>query len=214
MAKVLCVSVAQLRELLGGDLFQGWSPVRPHVESLTLSGVLARAELVERDAAEHDPTYKQLIPYVMLRHRGLVLTYARTSGSGESRLLGRISVGFGGHIEETDLASSEHPADSFDARSYSQALERELYEELSFPFWFAGMRSHSAHGGWINDDSNEVGRVHLGVVHIQEYPAFDVASNDPAVTILGFADPRVLLRMGDQLETWSRLLLEGLTTTE
>ena len=64
---------------------------------------------VGRDACETDDDLKQMIPYVIVRHGGKYLAYSRTSQSGEKRLVGKRSVGIGGHINPTDVPDGDPP---------------------------------------------------------------------------------------------------------
>src|ERR671935_2558636 len=55
-----------------------------------------------RAQAEHDPTHKQLIPYVLVAFEGKVLHYVRGKKAGEQRLVAKGSIGIGGHMNEGD----------------------------------------------------------------------------------------------------------------
>ncbi|MGA2256039.1 MAG: hypothetical protein ABSG53_15440 [Thermoguttaceae bacterium] len=104
---------------------------------------------------EIDPSYKQLIPYVIFMHRNVdqpaIFQYTHTKGQGEARLHGKHSVGIGGHISTFDGIA--HP--------YHDGMKRELEEEVSINTPYTTRRV-----GLINDDSTEVGSVHLGIVHL------------------------------------------------
>jgi predicted NUDIX family phosphoesterase len=143
-----------------------------------------------RDEAETDPSYKQLIPYVVLRHRGRVFHYTR-GGGGEKRLHARRSVGLGGHVTAED-------------GDYRAGMLRELSEEVSLP---DGCAERCI--GLINDDRTPVGQVHLGVVHLLELPTPDVRSREAGLTAGGFAPQAELRAALDAFETWSQFLLEG-----
>jgi predicted NUDIX family phosphoesterase len=198
MSNVLVVPVSALESLWKGRLFQGVVPSA----RLSLSEVLGRALLVDRDQAERDPELKQLIPYVVFSRNGHHLAYERAARSGEARLQGRVSIGFGGHIEEEDMESGWSSSGPRRELSYRRALEREIDEELLYE---PDLRSpRFEHVAWCNDDSTPVGQVHLGVVHVQRVSSLEVQSHDPAIQMLGFADPKVLARMEDLLESWSR----------
>src|SRR5690606_26947835 len=82
----------------------------------------AHTLFLARSEAEEDPSYKQLIPYCIFRCDGRILNYRRGSGIGEGRLLGKRSVGVGGHISEEDAAGSDHP--------YQVGMRREIAEEI------------------------------------------------------------------------------------
>ena len=104
---------------------------------------------------EHDPAFKQLIPYAVLKWRDQVFNYLRGGGGGEARLRALRSIGVGGHISSAD----GHPSEA----SYRQALLRELMEEVDLQSAYQERCI-----GLINDDSAPVGQVHLGIVHVFE----------------------------------------------
>lgn len=154
---------------------------------------------VPRPEAEEDPSLKQLIPYVVVTCGEKILHYRRGSGSGEKRLLKKGSVGIGGHINDGDGLG-----DAFDAAAYQRALLRELQEELSIPGPFVECPL-----ALLNDDSNPVGAVHLGIVHQCRLADSRVTANEEGVAELGFLTPGELAARHKDLETWSQLVLEG-----
>lgn len=155
-----------------------------------------------RSEMETDPSYKQLIPYVLLQwtdDEGVtkLFTYTRGGGSGESRLHAKRSVGIGGHISREDAADGTDP--------YLTGMQRELAEEVRLE---SAYREHR--DGLIYDPSTEVGQVHLGVVHrfVLERP--EVESNEPDLAEGGFVSVAELRQQMDRLETWSQLAIQAL----
>ncbi len=155
-----------------------------------------------RSRMETDPRYKQLIPYVLLQWTDeageiRLFTYTRGGGSGETRLHAKRSIGIGGHISTEDAADGADP--------YMAGMRRELEEEVEIDSPYTESRE-----GLIYDPSNDVGRVHLGVVHrmILERPA--VRSNEADLADGGFVSLKELRRSFDRLETWSQLALQAL----
>lgn len=155
---------------------------------------------VARSAAEDDPSLKQLIPYAVFRHGGKILHYTRGAKSGEKRLVAKASIGIGGHINDTDESMF-----SFDQSTYHNAVRREISEELRLDGGFSERAV-----ALLNDDSSEVGRVHLGVVHIVDLENADVSAGEKAIAELGFSTPAELLARRDSFETWSQIVLDGL----
>ncbi len=152
-----------------------------------------------RDLAEDDPTHKQIIPYAIFHHGGRFLHYVRGKKSGEQRLAAKGSIGIGGHINTEDAEAS-----SLERDTYMTGVDREMNEELVI---------NSAYQqrivALLNDDSNEVGQVHLGVVHLFELESADVAANEAAISDLEFLSHEELRARREQLETWSQICVDG-----
>lgn len=157
---------------------------------------------MDRAAAEVDPTHKQLIPYCLFRCGDRILHYTRGKAGGESRLHAKISVGVGGHV---------NPIDTGDGRTgpaaYHAAVTREIEEELDLP----ELHEHRIIA-LLNDESNPVGQVHLGIVHLVDLKSDAVASREDALMDLGFT-PLVDLRgpWFERLETWSQFCIRHLS---
>lgn len=156
-----------------------------------------------RDEVEQDPSFKQLIPYCLLTHRGpagsiALYQYTRGAGQGENRLHAKRSVGIGGHISRVDNAACGQ-------RTYDEGLRRELAEEVDIR---SPYRQRIA--GLINDDSTPVGSVHLGVVHLLELDEPAVAPRESDLLEAGFRPVAELLADTSRFESWSRICLEAL----
>lgn len=158
---------------------------------------MARAE------AEKDPTHKQLIPYVLMTCGDKCLTYVRGKRAGETRLVGNRSIGIGGHINPVD---DEVPLFNVDYRQvYEAAVQREVAEEVNVE------TPHTDRiVALLNDDSNEVGQVHLGIVHLWSLEAPSVTRREQMITQLEFMGLDELARVRDAMETWSQRCLDGL----
>ena len=154
---------------------------------------------LDREDAEDDPGHKQLIPYCIFTCGGKVLRYVRGGSSGEKRLASQASIGIGGHINASDFTS-----DHLGRETYDNGVSREIAEELKIN----GSFTHRI-AALLNDDTNEVGQVHLGVVHIVELENDDVAPNEAAIESLEFVSPEALAA-DEALETWSRICADSL----
>jgi hypothetical protein len=156
-----------------------------------------------RASVEDDPSFKQLIPYCVLAWQGddgrrHYFAYTRGGGQSEARLRAKRSLGIGGHISSTD---GEHGDDT----SYEAGMRRELAEEIAIEGqWQARCV------GLINDDSNAVGSVHLGVVHILELELPAVSSRESELVECGFDTLAALLAARERFETWSQIALDAL----
>lgn len=190
--QVLVVPTLLFREV---GYFQGFNPDADRYLKTLLDP--AYTGYRPRDVMEQDPSFKQLIPYCVFRCGDQIFSYRRDKGQGESRLLGKRSVGIGGHISSID--------ENAGGSSYLEGMRREIEEEV---FLEAGYRHRCV--GLINDDLTEVGKVHLGIVHIFELDAPQVRPREQSIIQTGFATPAELAQERDQFETWSQICLDHL----
>jgi predicted NUDIX family phosphoesterase len=190
--RVLVVPTQRFHEL---GVFQGFcADVRRYLPALLDPQYLSYRP---RSLVETDPSFKQLIPYVVLRWRDQVFHYTRGKRATETRLQALRSIGVGGHISQGDQALFED--------SYRSAMFREVAEEvvLDTPYEERCL-------GLINDDSTPVGQVHLGIVHMFELAEPKARRREQALTQAGFAAIQELLGRRDQFETWSQIVLDVL----
>jgi predicted NUDIX family phosphoesterase len=150
-----------------------------------------------RDEVETDPSFKQLIPYVVLRWQDQVFHYTRGKRATETRLQALRSIGVGGHISQGDQALFES--------SYREAMFREVAEEV-----YLDARYEERCLGLINDDSTPVGQVHLGIVHVFDLAEPKARRREQALTQAGFAPILDLRKQRHEFETWSQMALDVL----
>jgi predicted NUDIX family phosphoesterase len=126
----------------------------------------------------------------------LLFQYTRGKGQGEARLHAKRSIGIGGHISADDAAQ---------ASAYDEGMRRELEEEVSIDTPY-----QSRLAGLINDDESEVGRVHLGVVHLIDVEQPAVQPRESEIIDAGFRPVGELLADLVKFETWSQICLKAL----
>jgi predicted NUDIX family phosphoesterase len=167
-----------------------------------LPAFLARENnfFMPRSAAETDPSFKQIIPYVLLTHQGRILHYVRGKKAGEQRLVAKGSLGIGGHMNDSDEGLF-----AMDRDAYNISVQREVGEELQLNSAYTNRTV-----ALLNDDSTEVGRVHVGVVHVFELETDDVRKGEAMITELQFLDRPALAARRDAMETWSQICFDHL----
>lgn len=187
--------------LLGNESFQGF---RPQDQIDYESRILDNFKFMKRGLAEKDPTYKQPISYAIIINPNLkqIFAYQRSakdSNYTEKRLQGNWSWGVGGHIEIFD--KNINPLRS----SMLRELEEEAYIDGHVNPRFLG---------YINDDSNDVGRVHFGVLYVVETDSKIVQPKDPEIDNGGLRTIEELEKICSSsdftVEEWSRISLEPL----
>jgi predicted NUDIX family phosphoesterase len=159
-----------------------------------LECILANHSFRSRATVEDDPSFKQIIPYVLVRHGEKFLLMQRTSKQTEKRLHGKCSVGVGGHINDLEVLGSGQNV-------IHAGLERELDEEVHL----LGRRKSLDLRGVISDDSTPVGQVHLGLVFVLETDSPDFRVNEPDLMTAEWASTDLLKERYERMETWSQI---------
>jgi predicted NUDIX family phosphoesterase len=167
-----------------------------------LDAILSRGNnfFLPRAQAELDPTHKQIIPYALLAFGDTVLYYVRGKKAGEQRLVAKGSIGIGGHMNEGDESLF-----ALDEEAYRAGVEREVNEEVRINTNFEDRVV-----ALLNDDTTEVGQVHLGIVHVFKLAEPNVEKREAMITNLAFLGKDELIARRDSLETWSQLCLDSL----
>ena len=158
--------------------------------------IINEHEFMARPLAEEDPGYRQIIPYVVLCRGEEVFATRRLNKGGEARLHGKISVGIGGHINPVDETDRE--------KVLMRGLERELHEEVTIQ-----KAGKLVPRGVINDNTNSVGSVHLGLCFTMEVEG-EVSVNETEKLTGAFMTLPELRAEWDNMETWTQIALEGI----
>lgn len=167
-----------------------------------LGALLSRGNnfFLPRGQAENDPEHKQIIPYAIIAHENRVLHYVRGKKAGEQRLVSKGSIGIGGHMNDTDESLF-----AWDEHAYRAGVEREVNEEIAIDTTFT---DHTV--ALLNDDTTEVGRVHLGIVHVFRLAESKVQKREAMITNLAFLTRDELVARRETLETWSQICVDAL----
>jgi predicted NUDIX family phosphoesterase len=167
-----------------------------------LKAILSRGNnfFIPRPEAETNPAYKQIIPYALIAFEKTVLHYVRGKKAGEQRLVAKGSIGIGGHMNEADESLF-----AMDEEAYRAGVEREVNEEIKIDTPFEDRIV-----ALLNDDSTEVGRVHLGIVHIFKLKEPKVQKREAMITGLTFLTRDELMTRRESLETWSQICVNAI----
>jgi predicted NUDIX family phosphoesterase len=167
-----------------------------------LKAILSRGSnfFIPRLDAENNPAYKQIIPYALIVFENTVLHYVRGKKAGEQRLIAKGSIGVGGHMNESDESLF-----AMEEQAYRAGVEREVNEEIKIDTPFEDRIV-----ALLNDDSTEVGRVHLGLVHIFKLKEPKVQKREAMITGLTFLTKEELLGRREMMETWSQICVDSL----
>ena len=153
-----------------------------------------------RAQAEQDPMHKQIVPYAIIAHGNTVLHYVRGKKAGEQRLVSKGSIGIGGHMNDTDESLF-----AWDKDAYRAGVEREVNEEIKIDSPYEDRIV-----ALLNDDTTDVGQVHLGIVHVFRLAEPKVQKREAMITNLTFLTRDELLARREALETWSQICADSL----
>lgn len=167
----------------------GWTGLRRHGVDELLAAAVDSGTFMDREAAEVDPNWKQLIPYLVLRDADRTFLMRRTRAGSDARLHDRYSIGIGGHVEASDA-------------DIAGALRREWREEIDADF-----DPEPTAIGVLNDDTTAVGAVHLGVVFVADAAGRSVAIRETDKLVGGFATADEVRAVAGSMETWSQLIV-------
>lgn len=167
--------------------------------ALEIYETLSKYEVKRRGDMEEDPSYKQLISYCILENENdEILVYERLTGGGEARLHGLSSIGIGGHMNQLDDTQIEGVL--------LDNAARELEEEV-------GVKDVNPQNlnliGFINDDDNEVGRVHIGLVFKLKVKTSEVFVNETDTLKIEWKPENTLMKDAEY-ESWSRIIIESI----
>jgi predicted NUDIX family phosphoesterase len=169
---------------------------RPDPDADVYARLVKHVAFDRRGDLEDDPTRKQLIPYCVVTSGSEVFVLRRRTAQTEARLHDKLSFGVGGHINPGDARAND--ADDIIEGGMLQELGEELFVESDVDPLYVGT---------LNDDSNEVGRVHLGLVYVCRVPREAVSVRETEKMVGEWYTRDQLEAVQDRLETWSRLLL-------
>ena len=169
-----------------------WHGVRHDGLTGFLDVIERRGHYAPRDAMEHDPRFKQVIPYLVLRDAERYFLMRRTRAGADARLHERWSIGVGGHLNPGD-------------EGLLGGLRREWREELEADF-----EPVFEPVAMLNDDTTDVGAVHVGVVFVADAAGRPVAVREHDKLTGSFATAGDVAAVAEHLETWSRLVFEAL----
>jgi len=150
-----------------------------------------------RKDVEEDQNYKQVIPYVILRHKESIFSYRRGKLLKEKRLLGNYSIGIGGHISLYD--------ENLFSETYKQGMEREINEEIVID---AEYRKDLV--AILNDDTNEVGRVHFGIIYVFRLNRPVIIPKEKSINEARFLKISELKKNIVKYENWSQICISNI----
>lgn len=168
-----------------------WHGINPTNTAAIISTITQNQEYLPRYLAEKDDSYKQIIPYMIFNFENKYFVMQRKSTASEQRLANKLSLGIGGHMQESDMAG----------KTIFDWAAREFEEEVSYT---GTLKITTV--GILNDDSNEVGKVHLGLVLLLEGDNDKISIKDEHKNGFLYTKEECLEKI-HSMESWSQIIL-------
>jgi len=171
-----------------------WYGINKEIFDFCVTATNEHKMFISRQIAETDPTYKQIIPYMVFQFEDTYFVMQRKKTAGEQRLASLYSIGIGGHIRKEDMT---------DDSIYTWA-KREFEEEVNYS---GDLEIHNL--GVLNDDTTEVGEVHLGLLLLLKGNSGNISIKDEhkSGSLMTLEECRSMI---DSFEPWSKFALEAL----
>lgn len=163
-----------------------------------IDAAIKNGQFLARKIAETDFNFKQIIPYVIVRHENRYVLMRRTTKQTEARLHDKYSIGVGGHINDQDMSKGIE-------NIIHQGMRREIEEEINI-----NSEQSCELVGVINDNSSEVSRVHMGLVYILTAgtPEFTIVEHDKYTA--NWATVEQMAAYYDKMESWTQIVYDNL----
>lgn len=174
--------------------FQAWHGLAQEPLEHALEVIKTKKEFQPRSVMETDPSYKQIIPYLIFNHEDRYFLMQRQGHASEQRLKNKYSLGIGGHIRKEDMSTD----------SIFEWAQREFHEEVNYT---GDLQIETV--GILNDDTNAVGQVHIGLVLLLKGNSSDISvkSELKSGTLLTLQELKPFV---EHMESWSLMVFEKL----
>lgn len=201
MEKVLVIDSTKLSDIISKKQSHYINGVMAIDEQTFCESIYSNICFLDRNDAEIDYSRKQIIPYAYITHENYIFLLKRSTKQSEKRLHNRYSIGAGGHINDIDYVESSHnPIDIF-----RKGLFRELSEELSFD-----TKYQIKFIGLINDNSTDVGKVHLGMCYQIILPSKMCTIEEKENMSGQWIKISEIDKYYANLEEWSRIIVDSI----
>jgi len=147
-----------------------WQGLKTENLNYYIDLIKKNCEFKRRGDMENDPSWQQIIPYIIFSHQDKYFLYRYLKKAGEQRLLNDYIIGVGGHINKDDVRPGE---DILEA-----GRDREWDEEVSYKD-----KLQKKLVGILADSRRPVENVHLGLVYLftGETPNISIKETDKMI---------------------------------
>ena len=174
---------------------EAWHGISIDNLQTTLSVIAEHQESMARNLAELDPSYKQIVSYMIFTFDSKIFVMQRKNQASEQKLANKLSIGIGGHMTQQDIQGE----------TLFDWIHREFDEEVSYT---GNLAMHTL--GILNDDSNEVGQRHIAIVVLLQGDNGDITLNGDEHKSGQLLSMEECFERFDEFENWSKLVLQAL----
>ena len=190
-----------------------WNGLKVDGLAKILKTISTNYKFLPRAQVEEDARWQQIIPYIVFENNGKIFLMKRKADHTDRRLANMYSIGVGGHINKSDVKESLRK-NSGQAKSQRvkggnenrilQWARREFEEEVDYQGKYKLELL-----GLVNDDSNDVGLVHLGLIIrlIGDSSQISVRDEHKSGSLVSL---EAVGKYEKQMETWSRIVYDYL----
>lgn len=180
------------------DLFNDlipWQGIDQENIDKVLTNIVTHYQSIQRSYAEVDTTFKQIVSYVIFTFDGKLFVMERKNNGNEATLSNKLSIGIGGHLRIDDLQGE----------TLFDWVAREFEEEVQYQ---GNLKMHTI--GFLNDDSNEVGQRHLGLIILLQGDHGKISIKSDEHKTGNLMSMESCFENFDLFESWSQIVLQTL----
>jgi predicted NUDIX family phosphoesterase len=183
---------------------QTWTGLKEVNFDYYLNIINEKKEFNSRSIMELDFSYKQIIPYLIFNYQDTYFLMQRRATASETRLANKLTLGIGGHIRQEDMVDSSSFAKASEDTAITSWAMREFHEEVNY----SGNLTVKPLG-ILNDDSNDVGKVHIGFVLLLQGDSSEISikSELKSGVLLSLEECN---RQKSSMESWSQFVIDFL----
>lgn len=167
-------------------------------------------EFVDRSNAEINHSIKQFVTFALVFSEGRILTYRRGKFTTTSdKLKGQLTVGFGGHVNDTDFNLFHYGGEALKANAARELREELFLDDIYDDFYSTVKRTRIL--GYVNVDGDFDAEHHIAVLVAFNHASAELPKKgELSINQLSWLDLNEPIARIDQFDYWSKIILDNL----
>ncbi len=145
---------------------------------------------------EEDPSWQQIVPYILFNFNDEYFLYQYLKKSKEERLKKDYHLGVGGHINPIDLKPGEDILETGAFREWDEEVE------------YKGNLLEKKFIGILNDERREVEAVHLGLIYLFKGDSPEISVKEKEVLKGELVKLKYLGKYLEGITNWAQIIYE------